>query len=73
MCPAEEFSFDLSGVPELDDACGAGTSTGLDPSAEEYIAIIDDIISLLEESDLSIPAAEVGNVCEVQQRALCHK
>jgi len=66
ICPTtEEIGFDLSDVPELDVACGAGTS--IDPSAEEYITIIDDAVSLLQggDMDLSIPASEIDNVCEV--------
>lgn len=65
ICPTEEIGLDVSDVPELDVACGPDTST--DPSAEEYITIIDDVVSLLQggEMDLSIPDTEIDNVCEV--------
>eukprot|EP00903_Cladosiphon_okamuranus_P016293 g15025.t1 len=59
---ADGYGFDLSEVPEIDDACGAGTPTDL--SAEEYIAVIDEAKLLLQDADVSIPAAEIANVCE---------
>lgn len=67
MCPAaEELGFATDQVPELDDVCGAGTSAGLDPSAEGYLTVIKDAVLLLQdEAGLSIPAAEIDVYCQV--------
>lgn len=53
-------------VPDLDDACGAGTSASLDPSAGDYVTMIEDAVFLLQDgAGLSIPAAEIDTVCQV--------
>lgn len=69
MCPAEEFDIPLDDVPEIDGACGAGTSAAMDFSASEYLTTIDDAIALLDASlpevSLSIPTADIVTVCEV--------
>lgn len=70
MCPGEEFGISLDDVPEIDALCGPGTSDGLDSSASEYLAIIDDAVALLDvgapDLSLSIPAADIDTVCEVR-------
>lgn len=67
MCPpAEELGFAKDQVPELDDVCGAGTSTDLDPSAGDYVTMIEDVVLLLQDdAGLSIPAAEIDTYCQV--------
>ena len=63
---AEELGFLLDQVPGLDDACGAGTSASLDPSAVDYVTMIEDAVLLLQDdANLSIPAAEIDAVCQV--------
>lgn len=53
-------------VPELDDVCGAGTSAGLDPSADDYETMIEDAVILLQDgAGLSIPASEIDTYCQV--------
>lgn len=67
VCPSvEELGFTTDQVPELDDVCGAGTSAGLDPSAGDYLTMIEDAVILLQDDvGLSIPAAEIGIYCQV--------
>lgn len=62
-----EALFENAGnVPEIDDACGAGATDNLDLTAEGYLALIEDAISLMQPAaDVSIPTADVEAVCEV--------
>eukprot|EP00903_Cladosiphon_okamuranus_P008962 g8576.t1 len=65
---ADVFEESSNDVPEIDDACGAGTSAGLDYSASEYLNTIDEALALLDASypdeSLSIPTADIDTFCE---------
>lgn len=60
----DEF-WTASGVPELDDACGAGTSA-LDLNATDYLDIMSaSVVRLGDNVGHIIPEAEIENVCQV--------
>lgn len=71
VCDLEELNFaalglDVEDIPDLDDACGAGTSD-VDLTPEAYVEIITDAIVLLESSvGTAIPEEEIDTVCEVK-------
>lgn len=56
-------------MDDLDDICGAGTSSSLDLSAEEYVDLITDTLATFESvgvvGDIIVPAEEIDDVCQV--------
>lgn len=61
----DDFWTDEYGVPELDDACGAGTED-LDLSAADYVDIMSNTTAIVAEMVPSvIPADEIQNICQV--------
>ena len=72
VCGLEESPYDVLGlnvedIPDLDDACGPGTSD-IELTPEEYISIIGDAIALLENVvQTVIPEEAIDSVCEVKK------
>lgn len=70
VCGLDHFSYDALGldlddIPELDDACGPGTSD-IELTPEEYVSIIRDAIDLLESFENTvIPEEDIDSKCEV--------
>lgn len=60
----DDVALELIQMSNVDEACGAGTSTE-DFDAEDYLTLISNTIDLLG-GNFTIPEDEIDHVCEVR-------
>lgn len=60
----DDVALELAQMPDVDEACRAGTSTE-DLDAEDYLTLISNTVDLLG-GNFTIPEDEIDQVCEVR-------